>query len=117
MYISDFIDRHGLVFLARPADVPVTADGTSLDVRIVRKGGEMQTQVSVGEGREFTAVGFLAVMHNSFRMLEREPGDALETRYGKAVVDGLAATRDRFKAFLGESLFRKFLDEVNLARG
>ncbi len=120
MQISEFIQRYGLVLKSRPAEVPVASEGTNLDIMIKRGHSEMVTQVSVGEGREFSPVSFMAVLQDSFKMLESQPGDILEGRFGQQIVAGLSATRDNFRTLLGESAFRSFLDEVRLtapARG
>ncbi len=119
MQFSDFIDRHGLVFMQRPAEAPAMLDGRSLDIMISRKGGEMVTQVNLGEGREFSKVGLMSVMQNSFRMLEADTDADLVARFGengRATVDKLTHTRDEFRRILGDALFRKFMDEVGLVR-
>lgn len=120
MQFSEFIDRHGIVFGHMPTKQPAIPEGVSLDILISRKGGEMVTEINLSEGREFSPVALLSVMQHSFRMLEAEGADAVAAKFGangRNTVDKLAHTKDEFRRVLGETLFRRFMDEVGAPQG
>jgi hypothetical protein len=105
MLISEFIAWQGLKIDA------TRLHNETYEIRVAKGGESFVTGAVIGEGRAFNQVGFLSVLQDRFRGIEKprgaradEPGDPAEAWPQSA--------RESFKTLVGEQAYRLFIENV-----